>query len=118
MNTTQRLDRAAEVLDGRIAVPAEQRVVAAAQLARSGLELAVAETLTAKGHDLRRAWTASRLTVFTCLLGAERGAAARLAWSALSRACHRHAFDLPPAESEVRALIAIVRGLARGTADG
>ena len=42
---------------------ADQRVVAAAWLARSGLEEAIAETLTAKGHDLRRAWMASRLTV-------------------------------------------------------
>jgi hypothetical protein len=117
MTTTQRLDRATQVLDGRVAVPAEQRVVAAVWLARSGLEEAVAATLTAKGHDLRRAWMASRLTVFACLVGAERSATARIAWTELSRACHRHAFELPPAEGEVRALIANVRALV-GRTDG
>ena len=61
---------------------------------------------------------ASRLTVFACLVGAERGATARLAWTELSRACHRHAFELPPAEGEVRALISSVRGLIGGTVDG
>ena len=118
MSTTRRLDRATQVLDGSVAVPAEQRVVAAAQLARSGLELAITETLTANGHDLRRAWMTSRLTVFAYLVSAERGATARLAWTELSRACHRHAFELPPAEGEVRTLIASVRALVGGTPDG
>ena len=106
-----RVDRATAILDGTVTVPAEQRVVAAAHLARSGLELAVADVLSAKGHDLRRAWMGSRLTVFAWLVGAELGATARLTWTELSRACHRHAFELPPPEREVRTLIASVRRL-------
>jgi hypothetical protein len=99
-------------------VPVEQRVVAAAQLARSSLELAVADVLLKKGHNLSRAWMASRLTVFGWLVGDELGATARLSWTGLSRACHRHAFELPPGEEEVRALIARVRWLIEGTQNG
>ena len=118
MTPDQRLNRASAVLDGTVTVPVEQRVVAAAQLARSALERAVADVLVSKGHHLNRAWMASRLTVFGWLVGDELGATARLAWTGLSRACHRHAFELPPGEGEVRALITNVRRLIEGTRDG
>jgi hypothetical protein len=111
MSTTQLLDRATAILDGTLAVPIEQRVVAAALMARSGLEMAVTEWLCDRGLDLRRARMASRLTVFSALSGTDLGATARLAWTGLSRACHRHAFDLPPNVWEVRDSITNVRAL-------
>ena len=114
MSATTRLDQAAAILDGSIPVPADQRVVASAHLARSGFEIAVAELLAEHGLDLRRAWMASRLTVLNALVAPELAATARLAWTGLSRACHRHAFELPPGEGEVRALISSVRRLAEG----
>ena len=106
-----RLDRAAAILDGTIQVPVEQRVVAAAHLARSGLELAVVEVLLRNAIDLRRARMTSRLTVLGALVGADLGARTRLAWTELSLACHRHAFELPPAETQVRVAISNVRGV-------
>jgi hypothetical protein len=37
---------------------------------------------------------------------------ASYAWSALSRACHHHAYELPPTASELRALIDLTRRVA------
>lgn len=105
--SAQRLHRAEAVLNGSVAVPAEQRLVAAAHLARTALETAVADALHSRG--LGRARVTSRLIVLDAPSGAAVGALARLAWTGLSRACHRHAFELPPAESEVRTLIGDVR---------
>lgn len=109
MSAAHRLDRATAILDGTVTVPVEQRVVAAAHLARSGLELAVAEVFVEHGLDLRRAWMASRLTVLSSVVGADLGGAVRFVWTALSRTCHRHAFELSPGEWEVRSLIVDVR---------
>jgi hypothetical protein len=50
----------------------------------------------------------SRLIVLR-VLDPVAGTHAGRAWDGLSRACHRHAFELPPAESEVRALMDDVR---------
>ncbi|MGD9525493.1 hypothetical protein [Pseudonocardia sp.] len=114
MITAHRVQQAVAIFDGEVAVPAGQRVVAAAQLARSGLELAIVEVLAARGYDLRRARLTSRLIVFTCLVGAELGATARLTWVGLTRACHRHAFELPPGPDEIRSLIVNVLQVIEG----
>ena len=106
-----RIALATAVLEGHVPVPEAQRIVAAAQLARMGLEEAVAAILRTHGIDLGRARMSSRLTVLRVLAGARTGAVARSAWSGLSRACHRHAFELPPSEPEIRSLVALVRTL-------
>lgn len=106
-----RIALATTVLDGDVPVPEAQRIVAAAQLARMGLEEAVAAILRTHGIDLVRARMSSRLTVLHVLAGPSTGAVARSAWSGLSRACHRHAFELPPAEPEIRSLMMLVRAL-------
>lgn len=109
-----RVALATGVLDGRVPVPEAQRIVAAAQLARMGLEEAVAAVLRTHGIDLGRARMSSRLTVLHVLTVPPAGAVARSAWSGLTRACHRHAFELPPAEPEIRSLVAQVRILTDG----
>lgn len=111
MTAAHALDRAEAVLDGTVAVPPDQRIVAAAHLARSALEAGVTDLLADRGVDLRRAWVTSRLTVVQVLVGSEVGTRARLAWAGLSSTCHRHAFELPPADGEVRVLIGEVRSV-------
>jgi hypothetical protein len=101
---------AEEVLAGRVAVPVHLRVITAAHLARCALEHAITAVLEARGHQLPRANGRSRLIVLR-VLDEAAGAHAGHAWDGLSRACHRHAFELPPSEAEVRALLDDVRAV-------
>jgi hypothetical protein len=56
---------------------------------------------------------ASQLLVLPSYLRDQEAARdAAYAWSALSRACHHHAYELPPTASELRALIQLTRRVA------
>jgi hypothetical protein len=115
VTTADRMAQAIGVLDGTIPVPEQQRVRAAAHLGRNALEHTVTEILAVHGTELGRAWMSSRLTVLYVLAGAETATRDRVAWAGLNRVCHRHAFELPPAEAEVRVLLDHVASLSDPT---
>lgn len=104
-------DLACAVLDGGCGVPAGQRTRAAAQLARRALEEVVRTRLTEVGAALPRANMRSRLIVLQVLGPPEVSGPARAAWEGLTRACHRHAYELAPADAEIRVLLDHVAAL-------
>lgn len=110
MSVQSALERADAVLRRQVPLPAHLRVITAAHLARCALEQEVAATLESHGRPLPAATARSRLIVLR-VLHPMAGAHAGVAWDGLSRACHRHAFELPPAEAEVRALLDHVRAV-------
>lgn len=56
--------------------------------------------------------TAQLLVLPSYLRDQEAARDASYAWSALSRACHHHAYELPPTSSELRSLIELTRHVA------
>ena len=56
--------------------------------------------------------TAQLLVLPSYLRDQEAARDASYAWSALSRACHHHAYELPPTASELRSLITLTRHVA------
>ena len=106
------LDRAQAILDGDLKLPANRASRSAALLARRALEEAVADRLGALAPGLVSASTRSRLLVLRLLVDENAGRRAQAAWAGLSRACHRHAFELNPSVMEVQQLIDIVRQVA------
>ena len=56
--------------------------------------------------------TAQLLVLPSYLRDQEAARDAAYAWSALSRACHHHAYELQPTASELRSLITLTRRLA------
>lgn len=101
------LAQATAILDGKEHIPAAQRTRAAAYLARQTLEQIVRRRCAALGADMRRASMRSQLIVLR-ILSPDCAEPAQAAWAGLSRACHRHAYELAPTEHEIRALIALV----------
>lgn len=106
------LGLAHDVLHGRVDVPAGQRTRAAAQLARLALEEIVRIRCTELGADLPRTTMRSRLLVLHVLAAPEVSVPARAAWAGLSRACHRHAYELAPSDAEIIGLLGHVTVLA------
>jgi len=53
----------------------------------------------------------SRLIVLEVLAAPSVSVPARAAWEGLSRACHRHAYELSPADAEIAALLGHVAAL-------
>jgi hypothetical protein len=113
------LDLARDILEGRADVPMGQRTRAAAQLTRVALEEIVSDQCVELGASLPRASMRSRLIVLHVLAPPTVSRPARAAWEGLSRACHRHAYELAPADGEISALIdqvAELGGRERGAA--
>jgi hypothetical protein len=108
------LARAEAVLAGEVPVPDHLRVITTAHLARCALEKAIVAALARLGHAMPRTKGRSQLIVLR-VFDPVAGAHAGHAWDGLSRACHRHAFELPPGEPEVRALIGSVRAVIERT---
>jgi hypothetical protein len=104
------LRTAASVLAGRIAVPPRWRVRAAAVLGRTALEYAVRRTLRElTGASIGTQKTRHQLICLGELTeGVDWARDADWAWSALSSACHEHAYELEPTASEVGYLLALV----------
>lgn len=105
------LAQAASVLEE--ATPHANR--AACWIARAALESAVDHMLASENLDAPEATMRSKLTVLQVAFQTDEPnvpAVAQYAWSALSRACHHHAFELTPPASEVQHLIGLVRELA------
>jgi hypothetical protein len=106
--TRTHLELALTVLNGREYVPAGLRCQAAAYLARQALETLVLQRCEELGASMPGATMRSRLVVLRVLDRPECSGPAQAAWTGLSRACHRHAYELAPGEGEIRALIALV----------
>jgi len=102
---------ATAVLDGNAHVPAGQQTRAAAHLARQALEELVPQLCARLGAEIPHASMRSRLIVLHALAPPEWSRPAGAAWEGLSRACHRHAYELSPTHTEVRALIGSVTSL-------
>lgn len=91
-----------------------QSVRIACWITRSALEQRVDELLTAKGWEAGGASMHSRLSCLESAYAADERdlvARAEFAWSALSRLCHHHAYELTPTVSEARHLGEVVAGL-------
>lgn len=100
------LGYATGILDGTLHVPAAQQTRAAAHLARQALEEIVPELCDAVGAQLPpRTPMRSRLIILQALGSPDCARAARAAWTGLSRACHRHAYELPPTHTEIHSMI-------------
>lgn len=101
---------AQQLLDGTLET-GQSPARLSAFLARQALELTITQRCADRGADITFATTASKLVVLRALTNAETGDAAATAWSALSNACHHHAYELSPTVGEVRHLCKLVAQL-------
>ena len=86
---------------------------ASALLARQALETAMDLLWRRRAPIVAQCSMASQLLVLPSYLRDQEAARdASYAWSALSRACHHHAYELPPTASELRSLIKLTRRVA------
>jgi hypothetical protein len=86
---------------------------ASALLARQSLETAMDDLWRKRAPIVRQCSTAAQLLVLPSYLRDQEAARdASYAWSALSRACHHHAYELAPTASELRSLITLTRRVA------
>ena len=87
---------------------------AAAALARQALELALRELWLRRAPGVVEcSMRAQLLCLGEYLRDEELAATAQQAWDALSRACHHHPYELPPAAGDLRHWIGEVERLAR-----
>lgn len=83
---------------------------ASALLARQSLETAMDDLWRTRAPIVRQCSTAAQLLVLPSYLRDQEAARdAAYAWSALSRACHHHAYELAPTAAELRSLITLTR---------
>jgi len=83
---------------------------ASALLARQSLETAIDDLWRKRAPIVAHCSMASQLLVLPSYLRDQEAARdAAYAWSALSRACHHHAYELAPTASELRSLIGLTR---------
>ena len=82
---------------------------AAALLGRQALETALDEWWRAKGIPLNECTThAQLLCLSTYLRDDDSAGQLRYAWSALTRACHHHPYELPPATGELEGWLSVI----------
>lgn len=110
-SATDLLAYAGAVLDGTISMPPRRATRAAAMLTRQALEDIVQAMCRSVGANLDRASMRSRLICLRILIGDEDADAAETGWAGLCRACHHHAYELTPTETEVRHLVDVVGSL-------
>jgi hypothetical protein len=86
---------------------------ASALLTRQSLEAAMDLLWRTRAPLVVQCSMSAQLLVLPSYLRDQEAARdASYAWSALSRACHHHAYELPPTASELRSLIALTRRVA------
>lgn len=86
---------------------------ASALLARQSLETALDLLWQTRAPIVAHcSMTAQLLVLSSYLRNRDAARDASYAWSALSRACHHHAYELPPTASELRSLIKLTRRVA------
>jgi hypothetical protein len=101
-----------QILDGTVPIPGGRATRAAAAVARQALETLVLRATDELVPGMYRPSMRSRLILLRELGDPARGRLAETAWEGLSRACHHHAYELHPSETEVRALVGLVRSLS------
>jgi hypothetical protein len=94
------------------------RYLAAALLLRQALEAAVDQLWIARAPGLERCSSRAQLVSLPYYLEAGLAQDAVYCWYRLSRHCHHDEYGLPPSQTELAHLSAIVRRLARGTPKG
>ena len=104
------LDRADETTAGRWSR-------AAALLARQALESAVATMLAERAPGAERCSARAQLLCLRQLIDPNQAFAIEHAWVGLSRACHHHAYELPPTAVELAGWLDIVVALASAQED-
>jgi hypothetical protein len=104
------LDYADDLLDGTVPMGVRGPRVAAL-LARRAFEDWLDEQSGWAAGLSRRPTTNSKLVVLGVKNGDDVGDAAKRIWHGLSRACHRHSYELHPSPAEVRGLVAALRAL-------
>jgi hypothetical protein len=104
------LDYAEDLLDGTVTLGVCGPRVAAL-LARRAFEDWLDERSPWAAASAKRPTTTSKLVVLGSLHGIDIGNRAKRIWHGLSRACHRHSYELQPSAAEVRELLAAVRAL-------
>lgn len=83
----------------------------AAFLARQALEQIIVQRCENLGAQVAWANARSRLIVLRALDTPDAANCASRAWSALSNACHVHAFELQPSAAEIEHLCGLVASL-------
>jgi hypothetical protein len=93
---------------------------ASALLARQALELALRRVWQHHAPGIADCSARAQLLCLPAYLGQEDGLAQRVsyAWAGLSRACHVHAYELPPTASELTGWISIVEEFLEALANG
>ncbi|WP_019853944.1 hypothetical protein [Actinopolyspora mortivallis] len=102
------LDRARELLDHKREVTGWSAPRMAALLARRAAETLLRTACERRYGSVSGANNRALLIIAVRVLDDGTGVLLERAWYGLSRACHRHAFELAPQESEVRELIGLV----------
>ena len=98
------LDRADEATAGRWPR-------AAALLSRQALESATATLLAERLPGAERCSARAQLLCLRHLIDHDQALAVEHAWIGLSRACHHHAYELPPTAIELHAWLDVIDGL-------
>jgi uncharacterized membrane protein len=106
------LDYADLLLDGAVDLGARGPRTAAL-LARSALEDWLDDQASWSSPALGFPTMKSKLIALGALRGAALGEQARRVWHGLSRAVHRHAYELQPSVAEIRHLVGQVRELVQ-----
>jgi hypothetical protein len=104
------LHAARAVLAGEVDLPPGRRTRAAALLARTALEDLVSYQFARISSDPIRQMRA-KIICLSVMGDAEQAERASWAYTALSRACHHHAYELAPTHAEVAHLIDLVAEL-------
>jgi hypothetical protein len=102
------LEAADRVLSGSVELPRGRGARIAAVLARSALEDIVVEACATHGIDVAEATMRVRLATLIAVSDPKAGELA-MPWWNLSRACHQHAYEMPPHHGEVAHWVAAVR---------
>jgi hypothetical protein len=107
-DATRLLEQADRILSGAVALPRGRGARIAAVLARSAVEDIVANLCTSHGVDASASSMRVKLATLVAVDEPQAGELS-MAWWALSRACHQHAYEIAPSHSEVAVLVANIR---------
>jgi len=84
---------------------------ASALLARQALEAALDDLWRRRAPGIEKCSMRAQLLCLSLYVPEELAERVASTWAGLSRACHQHAYELPPISSELLAWIAIVEEL-------
>ncbi|MDR7304213.1 hypothetical protein [Haloactinomyces albus] len=99
------------VLEGTTSIPRHRAPRAAAFLGRQALEDITRALCRAENTPADAATMRTRLILLRARMSSSVAENLQAAWYGLSRACHHHAFELSPTETEIRRLVELVASL-------